>query len=294
VLVWHRRAGKDHLAINMCAAAMFQEPGIYWHVLPTYAQGEKAIWGGMDNDGTAFTDYIPPAAVEVKRNDKMLIKIFDELGGSQYRVIGGDNPDRLVGGNPKGVVFSEYSLMNPLCWDLVRPILTANGGWAIFIFTPRGYDNHGWDVLQAAKGSEKWHWEVRDIRHTRKHDGTPVVTEEDVEEEVRQGMPEELARQEYYCDFTAQMVGAYYGKQFDAIDREKRCTPEVKWRKNQPVYTSWDLGIRDTMAIWFYQIVGDWVNYIDYMAGTGAGIDHYIKELDKKPYVYKTNYAPHD
>ena len=291
--VWHRRAGKDHEAINIIAVSMFKRPGVYWHVLPTYAQGQKAIWNGMDNDGRRFIEYIPREAVARHRNDEMRLEIYDELGGAQYQVIGGDQPDRLMGANPVGVVFSEYSLMNPMGWDLVRPILNANDGWAVFIYTPRGY-NHGYKLLKAAQESDNWYTEVLDITKTRRHDGKPVVTPEQVEEEVRMGMPEELARQEYYCDFAAPLVGAYYSKEFIAIDRDGRCSADVVWRKDYPVYTSWDLGIRDTMAIWFYQIIDGWVNYIDYEAGVGGGIEEYAKVLEKKPYVYKRHYAPHD
>ena len=291
--VWHRRAGKDHTAINMIAVSMFKRPGVYWHVLPTYAQGNKAIWNGMDNDGKRFIEYIPKEAVCRHRNDEMRLEIYDELGGAQYQVIGGDNPDRIVGGNPIGVVFSEYSLMNPLGWDLVRPILNANDGWAVFIYTPRGH-NHGYHLLNGARSSDQWYTEVLDITQTFKHDGSPVVTEEQVQEEIRMGMPEELARQEYYADFSAPLVGAYYGKEFDLIDREGRYSADVTWRKEYPVNTCWDLGIRDTMAIWFYQIVDGWINWIDYEAGVGGGIEEYVKLLDSKPYVYKRHYAPHD
>ncbi len=41
--VWHRRAGKDHLAINLIATEMLKRPGQYWHILPTYAQGRKDL-----------------------------------------------------------------------------------------------------------------------------------------------------------------------------------------------------------------------------------------------------------
>jgi hypothetical protein len=292
-VVWHRRAGKDHEAINMCAVSMFKRPGIYWHILPTYTQGKKAIWNGVDNDGRHFIDYIPKQAIARKRNDDMLIEFNEDVGGAFYQVIGGDNPDRIVGANPVGVVFSEYSLMNPAAWDLIRPVVNANDGWAVFIFTPRGY-NHGWKMLQGAKESDRWFTETLDITQTRKHDGTPVVTEEDVLEEIRMGMPEELARQEYYCDFSAPLVGAYYGKELDQAGRDGRISADIKWRKDFPVSTCWDLGIRDTMVIWFYQVIGDWIHWIDYYAAVGEGIEHYAKVLENKPYVYKQHFAPHD
>ena len=43
-LVWHRRAGKDDVALHWAATQALTRPGSYWHMLPEYAQGRKAIW----------------------------------------------------------------------------------------------------------------------------------------------------------------------------------------------------------------------------------------------------------
>ena len=294
VEVWHRRAGKDIVSENMCAVEMFERPGTYWHVFPTYSQARKAIWQGSTNDGRKFLSYIPKERIVRMRNDEMLVEV--DVGGGKtsiYQFIGGDQPDRLVGGNPLGIIFSEYSLMNPVCWDLTRPILQANDGWAAFIFTPRGY-NHAHDMFQRARENPTWHTSVLDITNTLRADGTPIMTEEMVQEEIRMGMPEELARQEFYCDWSAPMTGAYFGKEMDAADREGRLDPELRWEKEHMVYTWWDLGVRDTMVIWFAQIIDGWVHLIDYLAHSGEGVEYYAKELDKKPYVYAKHYVPHD
>jgi hypothetical protein len=291
--IWHRRAGKDIEAINIIAACMVTIPGTYWHVLPTYAQGRKAIWQGMTNEGRKFIDHIPPEIVENRRKDDMLIKIYDELGGSQYQIIGGDNPDRIVGGNPIGVVFSEYAIMNPLGWDLVRPILNANGGWALFIYTPRGH-NHGYKLLKNAKENPTdWFTETLTIHDTVKPNGQPIMTDEMVQEEIRMGMPEELAAQEYYCDFEAPLVGAYYGKALEEAANDGRIG-DIAYQAGRPVYTSWDIGVRDSTAIWFFQIVDGWVNWIDYYAASGEGVGFYIRYLQQRPYVYSKHYGPHD
>ena len=46
VQLWHRRTGKDLTDIHWCATQAFERKGLYWHVLPTYAQGRKIIWDG--------------------------------------------------------------------------------------------------------------------------------------------------------------------------------------------------------------------------------------------------------
>lgn len=309
VEVWHRRAGKDLTAENMCVVEMFKRPGTYWHIFPTYAQAKKAIWQGSTNDGRKFLNYIPSERIIRTRNDEMLVEVnvgdekdVDSKGNptktSIYQFIGGDQPDRLVGTNVMGVILSEYSLMNPVAWQLIEPILEMNDGWAAFIFTPRGY-NHAHGLWKSVKDDPEWHTSVLDIMKTSKPDGSQIMTPERVQKLIDREMKagneefEAIARQEYYCDWSAPMSGAYYGKQMDAADLEGRIG-EVRWEKERPVYTWWDLGVRDSMVIWFVQIINGWIHVIDYMAHSGEGIEWYAKELDKKPYVYAKHYAPHD
>ena len=247
------------------------------------------VWNGITSDGVPFLDYFHPDLIERKRDDQMMLKLRN---GSIYQCVGSDQPDRLVGANPNLVIFSEFALADPSCWDYIRPILNENGGTAIFISTPRGY-NAFWDLMQAAKEGESWFSETLTVDDTSRPDGTPIVTVEMIEEDRRSGMPDELVRQEYYCDFSAPLTGAYWGKELDAADVEGRVT-EVPWQKGKPVYTCWDLGVRDATAIWFYQVIEGWVNWIDFYAASGVGLEHYAKVLQTKPYIYKDHWAPHD
>lgn len=49
--VWHRRSGKDSLALNFTATAMHERKGVYWHMLPEAEQARKAVWNGIDRQG---------------------------------------------------------------------------------------------------------------------------------------------------------------------------------------------------------------------------------------------------
>lgn len=282
-VVWHRRGGKDLTSINICAFKAFQRVGTYWHVLPTYKQGKQIVWEGLTGDGTPFLDSFPKSLVTRKRDVEMQL---DLINGSKYRVVGSDNIDSLVGTNPVGIIFSEYSLQDPHAWEYTRPILAENGGWAMFIFTPRG-KNHGYTLHEMAKKSKTWFSSTLAITDTK------AVTPETIQEEREAGMPEELIQQEFYCSFTAPLVGAYYSDQMTNADREKRIT-KVPWEPLLPVHTFWDLGIDDHTTIWFMQEYGMEYRFIDYYANTGEGLAHYAKELGKKPYVYGTHYGPHD
>lgn len=108
---------------------MMQRIGAYYYFFPTYNQGRKILWDGRDKEGFKFMDHIPQELRVRTDNQQMLIEI---RGGSIFQIIGTDNVDSIVGTNPIGCVFSEYSLQDPIAWDYMRPILAENGGFAIF------------------------------------------------------------------------------------------------------------------------------------------------------------------
>ena len=53
-LVWHRRAGKDKTAFNVMVTDAVQNVGSYYYFFPTYSQGKKILWDGIDKDGFRF------------------------------------------------------------------------------------------------------------------------------------------------------------------------------------------------------------------------------------------------
>jgi hypothetical protein len=95
------------------------------------------------------------------------------------------------------------------------------------------------------------------------------------------------------CSFTAALVGAYYGKEMEAAEKEGR-VGKVPYDPAVPVDTAWDLGIGDTTVIWFMQQVGREFRAIDYVEDSGRGMDYYAKILKDKRYVYREHYLPHD
>ena len=200
--VWHRRAGKDMTCINRTILEAMRRKANYYHCLPIYNQGRKAVWDGKDYSGRAFLDAFPKEIVRRKNNTDMVIEL---INGSMWQVVGADNIDRIVGVNLGGVVFSEWSLMNPLAYDYLRPVLRENDAWAWFIYTPRG-KNHGWDLLQMARSNPAWYAEVLTI------DDTGALTQEDVEADRREGMDESLIQQEYYCFPSGTMIWTNKGQ----------------------------------------------------------------------------------
>lgn len=284
VLVWHRRSGKDKTCLNLIAREMWSDIGNYYYLFPTYAQAKKAIWEGRGKDGVAYLDHFPVELRDGKPNEtEMKIRYKN---GSLFQLVGTEDVDKLVGTNPKGMVFSEYSLQNPKVWDYMRPILAENKGWAVFNFTPRGR-NHGFELFEQAKSNEKW-W-VSKLSVT----DTNVLTLEDIDEERRAGMTEEMIQQEFYCSFVSAVQGSIYWDVYNQADGDNHFK-DVPYDPKLLVYTVWDLGKDDTNCIGFYQSNGVTIRKIDYLYGNRLGLPDWIKKVKEKPYVFGGHFAPHD
>ncbi len=263
---------------------MWENVGNYYYTFPTYSQGKKALWEGRGKDGVRYLDYFPKELLDGKPNDSdMKIRYKN---GSLFQIIGVEDVDKIVGTNPRGIVFSEYSLQNPKAWDYMRPILAENKGWAIFNFTPRG-KNHGYKLYEMAIGNPKWWVSKLTI------DDTNSLTPEDIEEERRSGMSEDMIQQEYYCSFISAIIGSIYWKEVNDAEQNSQIT-DVPYDPKMLVHTVWDLGKNDTNCIGFYQSNGITVRKIDYLSGNGKGLPDWIKLVKEKPYNFGKHFAPHD
>jgi hypothetical protein len=293
-LVWHRRAGKDSTSLNFTAKEMFKRKGNYWHLFPKQTQARKAIWNGINSDGQSILDQVFPEAVRARTSSQeMMIELKN---GSTWQLAGSDNYDSLVGANPVGVVFSEWSLCDPNAWAYIRPMLAENGGWAVFIYTPRG-KNHGFTLYNMAKKADEWFCQNLTVNDTKRADGSPVISPEAIETERAEGMEEALIQQEFFGSFEAQIPGAYFADQLQQAKDQNR-VGRIPIEPSLQVHTAWDLGISDSMSIWFFQAMGKEIRLVDYYESNGKGMEHYIQHLtqwaDRNGVIYGQHLAPHD
>jgi hypothetical protein len=289
IYVWHRRAGKDLLALNrILYSAMFEAVGTYWHIFPSYAQGAKSVWQETNSEGRKYIDYIPGELIAKKNEKELKITLKN---GSIYQIVGSDNPDSLRGAGIKGAVFSEYAEQDPRAWGTIQPMLLENNGWAMFNFTPKG-QNHAYELYKMAqKMPEVWHSEIKTAEETG------VFTQEQLEqvkaEILSEGKTLDFFNQEFLCSFNNPIEGAYYSKIIDDLEKQEKIG-KFEWERQLPVYTFWDLGVGDATTIWFAQFIGKEIRIIDYIEDNNRGLDSYIKEVKDKPYIYQEHYAPHD
>lgn len=282
LLCWARRSGKDHIAFYLAIRQMLKKVCTIFYMFPTYRQARMCLWDGINIEGRRIIDYIPRELIARKNESEMKIEL---VNGSILQLAGSDNFDSLVGSNPYGCIFSEFSLQDPQGWSFLRPVLAANDGWALFISTPRGR-NHFWELAQLAQASDKWFYSRLTVDDT-KHISAEALFEE------RKEMSEDLFEQEYKCSFDAGVEGAYYTKYLDKMKLNNQIT-DVPYEVGFPVHTAWDLGMSDSTVIIFFQTIGQSIRIIDYYENADRGLEHYISLVKNKEYIYGKHIAPHD
>ena len=301
VIAAHRRFGKDELALQLTCIKAMQRVGSYWYCLPQYNQARKTIWDMVNwrTQRTRIDDAFPPEIVTKRDNQSMMLWL---ASGSTVQLIGSDQVDSLVGGGQIGIVLSEAALSRPEAMQFFRPILEESGGWELQISTPRG-KNHFYHSHLSVKSE----YELGDIGSV-----TQVITAED----STVFNPEQLARirrkyihdyghalgtalfeQEFMCSFTAAVVGSVWGVEVQEIENEGRLG-KFGYDRRYPVFTSWDLGMRDPTAILFWQEIGSEYRLVDAFEAPDLGLPGAIEVLKLKHremgFHYAEHIAPHD
>lgn len=296
VLVAHRRFGKTLLVINEKVTKGLENQKHnpqYAYIAPTYKQAKMIAWEYLID----YTSEIP--GVKVNKSE-LTVEIYregirDASGRGwkkkpdkiKFMLLGSDNPDSIRGIYLDGAILDEYAQCDPIIWgEIVRPALADRRGWAIFIGTPKGQNHFYTRLVKAQEQPESWYTAIFKASETG-------VLPEDELEDMKADMDEQEIEQELECSFAAAVRGSYYGEKLLEIKENGQIT-KVMYNPRIPVDTHWDLGIGDSTAIIFRQKVNGFWHYIDYMEANGKGLEWYIKELEKKPYVYGRMVWPHD
>lgn len=269
-LIWHRRAGKDDVCLHFAAREMFNNPANYWHMLPLADQVRKAIWNAVNfHTGKRRIDEAFPDKLFKKRDSDMFIRC---VNGATWQCMGSDNFQGAIGSAPRGVVFSEWAQANPSALAYLSPIMAENRGWKIKISTPRG-KNHAYSTYMQAKKDPKKFGQLLTIYDTW------AVSPEILRDELQTFCSlygEEMGvmhfDQEYLCSFEAAIIGAIYGSEMRAVRSQDR-VQDVAHDPRFPVHVAMDIGRTDDFAMWFFQVIGKEIRFIDYIAGAGKDPD---------------------
>lgn len=277
----HRRFGKTVFSLNqlikdVTSCTLPNPRGAY--IAPLYRQAKTVSWEYLKE----FSRPIPG----MKFNESELRADFPN--GARITLYGGDNPHSLRGIYLDSVVMDEVAQMSPVLWSqVIRPALADRKGRAIFIGTPFGMSNQFYQLYELA-GDNPDEW----TRRTLKADETEIIDPDELEAARRQMSPEEY-KQEFLCSWSAAIKGAFYSKEMEAAEESGRIT-SVPHDPSYPVVTSWDLGVKDSTVVWYYQIVGAQVRAIRCDAFQGMLLADMIKQVDSYNYKFVQHIAPFD
>ena len=283
--VCHRRFGKTVYEIVKLVTATLECPlndPRFAYIAPFRNQAKSIAWDYLK----AYSKQIPRA----KPNEAELR--VDYPNGGRISLYGSDKPDNIRGIYLDGCVMDEYAQIKPsLFGEVIRPLLTDRKGWADFTGTPKGR-NHFWDLNNIALENEDGDWSHNIFRASE----TGIIDAKELAS-ARKIMSEDQYMQEFECSWTAAVQGAYFAKEMAAI-REKGQIGPVPYEPVAEVHTCWDLGLNDTTVIWFFQMIGKEVRFIDYYENNGEKLAHYAQVLKDKQvengYLYGNHYLPHD
>lgn len=294
VLVIHRRGGKTILSINEAIDRGLNNPlknPRYAYYAPFRDQAKKVAWD------TGFKEYTKNLPGVTYNEAELRVDFHREDKGDvvRWQLFGAENPDASRGLYFDGVILDEYAQMDHTIWgEVVRPALSDRNGWAIFIGTPKG-QNKFYDIFRHArtnmkiKGSE-WFCSLKTV------DDTKVISEKELES-IKATMTKEEIQQEFYCNFNSSNRGAFYAHLIEQAEAKGKVT-RVPHQKGHPVFTAWDLGMSDAMAIWFWQEVGNEIHVIDYYEDLeGGGMQAALTAIttdERSEYLYHTHFTPHD
>lgn len=162
------------------------ENKVYWVVFPTYAEAKEAVW----KDPSMLFRVLPQEMVARTNEQELTVYLKN---GCVISLKGADDPDRLRGAGPYGLILDEFDTMKDEVWQILEPITRASGGWAWFIGTPRGkaklYDFYN----RGQKGGEWKSWLL-------KASTSGVIPYSELAAS-KESMGEAMFNQEFECEF---------------------------------------------------------------------------------------------
>lgn len=252
----HRRAGKTVTAVfdgyETVLNCPLPSPRVVY-IAPYLKQAKKLAW-----------DYMASVATSGNKN----AEFFDINKGemcitflpkdSKFFLAGADNIDALRGMYFDKAIVDELADCDPRLWQSVlRPALADRQGRGLLMGTPKGRMNMLYELSKVEADDPDWSFHCYDVTQTG------MLRAEEIAAAKRE-LSEAMFEQEFMCSFNAALVGAVYGREMDALQKDQRFTT-VKYDKALPIITAWDLGWSDATTIGIYQKAGTEFRCLGYL-----------------------------
>lgn len=296
-LVVHRRGGKTVAVANDIIKRALEKAAPYAYIAPFRAQAKSVAW-------EYFKYYAKPLLKGDPNEADLKIRLVNE---STVQLFGADNADAMRGLGFGGAGLDEYGDFKPSVWgSVIRPTLSERRGWAVFMGTPKGH-NQFYDLHRIALTNGRGTEDAGNYFAMVLRASESGILHPDELRSARAQSTEDQYNQEYECSFDAAILGAFYGREMSAVDRDGRIGT-VPHDPEFPVHTAWDLGHTDDTAIWFYQNIGNQIRILDCHAESGGTIEEFtgddmipgsitrqvIRRAHERGYRYSRHWLPHD
>ena len=168
------------------------------------------------------------------------------------------------------------------------PTIRKPGSRIIYTFNPLTEHDPVWDIVFANPDERTF---IKKVNSDAIEEllSAEIISER---EKMRRDNPDMFAHVWLGEPLTSK-TGTVFGKQIAQAEIDGRIG-SVPYDASAGVYTAFDLGIGDSTAIWWFQLIGQEIHFIDHYEGSGEELGHYISILKNKPYNYTTHFLPHD
>lgn len=266
VVVAGRRWGKTALAkteMIQRAKIPFQK---IWYIAPTYRMAKQIMW----NDLKAS---IPRKWIVREHETEMSITLKN---GSIIECKGADNPDTLRGVGLNFVVMDEFQDIRAETWTtIIRPTLAKDRGEALFIGTPKAY-NQLYEVYQFGQDAARKAWSSYQFPTIT----SPFIPESEIIE-ARRDMDPRTFRQEFEASFETMSGRVYY-----PFDRKVHVDSSIAFNPHLPIWCGVDFNI-DPMscAIMQPQTNGE-IHVVDEIFLRNSNTEELVEELERRYWEY--------
>lgn len=168
------------------------------------------------------------------------------------------------------------------------PTIRKPGSYIIWTFNPLTENDPVWDIIASKQDDRTF------IKKVNSEAIEALLSPEIIHEreKMRKDNPD-MFEHVWNGEPLASKTGSVFGKQLSQAAIDNRIT-RVPYDATTGVYTAWDLGVGDATAIWFFQVVGREIRFIDHYEASGEDLGHYLGVINAKPYRYTTHFLPHD
>ena len=233
VVVAGRRWGKSQLSKVLMIKAAQKPKQKIWYVAPTYRMAKQILWADL-------LDAIPPKWIRKVNETTLSITLVNK---SRIELKGADKPDSLRGVGIHFLVLDEFQDISEDTWvKVLRPTLADTGGNAIFIGTPKAY-NQLYELYKLGQDPAKvaamqWQsWQFPTIT-------SPFIPIAEIEA-AKADMDDKSFKQEFLASFEVMSGRVYY-----PFDRNVH-VGKYLFNPKLPIWIGMDFNIDPMSAIVF-------------------------------------------